>query len=282
MALHPSWREPRAGRSASSDLKRRRAVSIKIVGFQNTLYAACVRDVGNSGDFSVDAFARLIAEFLETGYRFCSFGVFEPERCVLLRHDVDFSPRDAARMALIERELGISATYFILLTSAFYNPMAPRTKAHVAEIVANGARLGLHFDPSIYDNYEDGFERERRIFEECFGEKLEFVSLHRPRDFLDDNNRRLPGVRHTYEDAFFKDLKYFADSGGSFAHGHPLDSAEFQQRKSVHLNLHPIWWMRDGVGPSDKLRSWERSHFHAINDEVGLNCKTFDGRPVRE
>jgi len=241
-----------------------------------------VRGVRNLGDLSVDAFVSLIADIRKAGYRFCSFGDVEPKQCVVLRHDVDFSAANAMQMAAIERELSVSATYFIQLTSAFYNPIAPQTKRYVAEIVASGARLGLHFDPSIYDNYQDGFECERRIFEETFGEKLEIVSLHRPRDFLDDNNRRLPGVRHTYEDEFFKDLKYFADSGGAFAYGHPLDSDEFRERKSLHLNLHPIWWMREGTGPSGKLRSWERSHFQAINDEIGLNCKTFDGRAFWE
>lgn len=243
---------------------------------------APVRETGNSDDFSVDAFVRLIGDFREAGYSFCSFGDFDPTRCVVLRHDVDFSLADAAQMAAIERDLNVSATYFILLTSIFYSPISPQTKAHVDAILASGGRLGLHFDPSIYDDYEAGFESERRIFEETFGEKLEMVSLHRPRDFLDDNNRRLPGVRHTYEDEFFKELKYFADSGGSFAYGHPLDSDEFQQGKSLHINLHPIWWMREGTGPSDKMRSWERSHFEAVNDEVGRNCKTFDGRPFWE
>jgi len=241
-----------------------------------------MHEAGNFADFSADAFVSLITDFREAGYRFCSFGNFEPEKCVVLRHDVDFSPADAVQMAGIERELGVSATYFILLTSAFYNPVAPQTKAHIAEIVASGASLGLHFDPSIYDDYEEGFERERRIFEDAFGERIEIVSLHRPRDFLDDNNRRLAGVRHTYEDEFFKGLKYFADSGGSFAYGHPLDSDEFREGKSLHLNLHPIWWTREGIGPSDKLRSWERMQFQAINDEVGRNCKTFDGRPFWE
>ena len=246
------------------------------------LMPAHMRDVRDFGDFSVDAFVSLIADFRKAGYRFCTFSDVEPERCVVLRHDVDFSPADAAKMAAIEQELSVNATYFILLTSAFYNAIAPQTKTHVTAMIASGAKLGLHFDPSIYDNYEAGFEGERRIFEEAFGQKLEIVSLHRPRDFLDDNDRRLPGVRHTYEDEYFKNLKYFADSGGSFAHGHPLESDEFQARKSLHLNLHPIWWMRKGAGPSDKLRSWERSHFQALNDEVGRNCKTFDGRPFWE
>lgn len=228
---------------------------------------------------SPEGLVELIGVFREAGYSFRSFSDFEAERCIILRHDVDFSPADAARMAAIERAQGVSATYFILLTSAFYNPLAPQTKAVVKEIVESGGRLGLHFDPSIYEDYEEGFAHERRVFEETFGQQLDIVSLHRPRDFLENNNRKLPGVRHTYEDEYFKDLKYVADSGGSFAYGHPLDSEEFRERRSIHLNLHPIWWMREGSDPSEKLRDWERAHFEALNEEAGRNCKTFDGVP---
>jgi hypothetical protein len=229
--------------------------------------------------FSEDAFVDLIGLFRDAGYDFRSFFDFEAERCVVLRHDVDFSLVDAARMADKEKALGVAATYFLLLSSRFYNPLAPDTNALVNEILAGGGRLGLHFDPSIYENVEEGFERERRIFETGFGRPLEIVSLHRPRGFLDDNNRRLPGVRHTYEDEFFRDIKYVADSGGSFAYGHPLDTAEFCEGKTIHLTLHPIWWMREGSSPSEKLREWERSYFEALNEEVGRNCKTFDGTP---
>lgn len=231
---------------------------------------------------SPEAFVELTGAFRDAGYEFRSFGDFEAERCVILRHDVDFSPPDAAKMAAKERELGVSATYFVLLGSRFYNPLAPDTKACLNEIAASGGSLALHFDPSIYENLDEGFERERRVFEETFGSRLDIVSLHRPRGFLEDNNRKLPGVRHTYEDAYFRDIKYFADSGGSFAHGHPLESGEFRQRKTIHLNLHPIWWMRGGASPSEKLRDWERGHFEALNEEAGRNCKTFDGRAFWE
>ena len=229
---------------------------------------------------SPEAFVELVGAFRDAGYHFRSFGDFEPERCVILRHDVDFSPQDAARMAATESELGVSATYFVLLGSSFYNPLGRDTKACLDEIAASGGRLALHFDPSIHDDIDRGFERERGIFEETFGTRLDIVSLHRPRGFLEQNNRKLPaGVRHTYEDRYFKEIEYIADSGGSFAYGHPIESEAFRGRKTIHLNLHPIWWMREGSSPSEKLRSWQREYFEGLNEEVGRNCKTFDGTP---
>src|SRR5690242_1965630 len=104
---------------------------------------------------SPEAFVELVGAFRDAGYHFRSFGDFEPERCVIFRHDVDFSPGDAARMAAIENELGVSATYFLLLTSRFYNPLTRDTKAVIDEIVASGGRLGLHFDPSVHDDLDE-------------------------------------------------------------------------------------------------------------------------------
>ena len=41
---------------------------------------------------------------------------------VILRHDIDCSLKAALKMAKIEDDLDVTSTYFILLTSEFYNP----------------------------------------------------------------------------------------------------------------------------------------------------------------
>src|SRR6266487_6335764 len=43
------------------------------------------------------------------------------KRYLILRHDVDFSPEAALRMAQLEFKLGIRATYFLLFSSPSYN-----------------------------------------------------------------------------------------------------------------------------------------------------------------
>src|SRR6185295_15370416 len=67
---------------------------------------------------------------------------------LLLRHDVDFCPQAALRLATLEAELGVVSTYFVLphgpydvLGSAF---------AAIRAIVALGHRLGPHYDLSFY------------------------------------------------------------------------------------------------------------------------------------
>jgi hypothetical protein len=229
--------------------------------------------------FSRESYVTLIEDIRAADYRFAFFDSYEPQRCVLLRHDVDFSLADAAALAGMEADLGISATYFVLISSDFYNIASPQSRSSIERMVSSGARLGLHFDPTAYEDLDAGFGIEKATFERLTGVPLTIVSLHRPREFLTDNNRKLAGVRHTYEDEYFKDLVYVSDSGGSFRFGHPLETDAFREGSSIHLNLHPIWWTRAGSSPSEKLRDWEQDLFETLNEEVGRNCKTFDGSP---
>ena len=230
--------------------------------------------------FNRESYVRLVRDLQSAGYRFALFDDYQSDGCIILRHDVDFSLIDAVELAKIEKDLGVSATYFILLTSSFYNPLSRVGLSLVRELVDLGATIGLHYDPEAYADVDLGFRTERAIFEEAYNLSLKIVSMHRPRSFLEDNDRKLEGVRHTYENEFFRDLAYISDSGGSFRFGGPCESEAFRARKSIHLNLHPIWWIREGSDPSAKLRNWEGEHFEALNQEVARNCRTFDGIPI--
>lgn len=230
--------------------------------------------------FSPSSYLSLLARFEKAGYDFRFFDDHGPDGSLILRHDVDFSLEYALEMARLEQSVGATSTYFILLSTEFYNVLAPRAAAIVREIRSTGSRIGLHFDPTAYNNYNDGFELERRLFERQFSQDLDIVSLHRPRDFLRDNNKALNGVRHTYEDDFFKTIKYVSDSGGSFRFGSPFETDEFALGRTIHLNLHPIWWMRPGLSPSETIRNWQRDQLQMSNGQAVINCLTFDGVPA--
>lgn len=174
--------------------------------------------------------------------------------------------------------MGISATYFFMLTSNFYNPLSSASRSKIEQIRDLGHTISVHYDPTAHTDLDVGFTIEKDLFEAIFSTKLDIISLHRPQGFLENNNRALPGVRHTYEDMFFRRLHYMSDSRGSFHHGHPLDSDAFANRQPIHLLLHPLWWVNDGETPSDKIRAWQRQHHDFLNEEVGRNCKAYDGR----
>lgn len=228
----------------------------------------------------IDDFRNLTMALRQAGYSFRRFDEAAGVRDLYLRHDIDFSLELAAEMAREERTLGVVATYFVMLTSNTYNLLSTASRRLVKEIQSLGHVVSLHFDPVVYEDIDDGFRQEARILEEITGGPLGIVSLHRPGAFLDDNNRPLPGVRHTYEDDYFRRIKYISDSGGAFKYGHPLDSDAFRNGEPIHLLLHPIWWTTAPGTASDKVREWQAHAFGFLNDEARSNCLTFDGRSV--
>ncbi len=227
--------------------------------------------------FDPSEFRRLTAAFLDAGYTFRPFTDFSAEKSVMLRHDIDFSVELAEEMAEIEAEMGIAATYFFMATSNFYNPFSKANRERISRMKSLGHVISLHFDPTVYPDLDEGFAEERAQFEAAFG-PIEVVSIHRPGAFLNDNNRTLGDCLHTYQDSLFKQVKYISDSGGAFKYGHPLDSEAFGAGRTIHLLLHPIWWVTAAGSPSDKLRAWKAMHVAFLRDEMAANCTSFDGR----
>jgi hypothetical protein len=223
-----------------------------------------------------DNFRPLLQAFLDRGYVPSAFVPNPQGRMLMLRHDIDFSLEAALETAQIEHELGISATYFFMLSSNFYNPWSAHSRALVERVAALGHTISLHYDPTVHDDIDAGFALERDAFERLFGTPIEVVSLHRPRGFLEDNNRPLPGAGHTYESRWFKDIAYASDSAGSFRYGHPLDTESVREGRPLHLLLHPIWWAQSGETPSDKIRDWQRGRDAFLNEEAALNCGSYD------
>jgi hypothetical protein len=92
-------------------------------------------------------YRRLLETALRQGYRICSLrqmvrelkaGLPAGARVLVLRHDVDTGVRTARRMWLIERELGVSSSYFFRL----------RTIAipFMRSIEENGGEASYHFE----------------------------------------------------------------------------------------------------------------------------------------
>ena len=133
---------------------------------------------------------------------------------VVLRHDIDFSLDAALSIARLDKKLEISSSFFFMLSSNMYNLTSSFSRDKVFEIAEMGHRISLHFDPTAHIDVDAGFVLEKSLFENLFNVELDIVSLHRPGKFLDNNNRKLFNVEHTYEDKYFKNMVYLSDSAG--------------------------------------------------------------------
>jgi hypothetical protein len=175
----------------------------------------------------------------------------EADTVFLLRHDVDISIKKAVEMAEVEAEKSLHSTYYILLTSPFYNTFSTDNIQRIKTIRELGMGIGLHYDPSVCDLNNDRMTgdivQQLRLLETYIG-KLEGLSVtfHRPvmgRDVdtdligqLDDMEIYCPN----YDDRF----KYISDSGHNWREN-PYDTVE--EFKMVHLNTHPIWYSHVGL-----------------------------------
>ena len=113
----------------------------------------------------------------------------------------------------------------------------------IKSIKDSGNQISVHFDSSNYEDIEDGIKYELSLFYDLFKVKPKIISAHRPDKAFTENQIEIAEIEHTYEPKYFKNIKYIADSRGAFRYGHPFDTKEYINRESIHLCIHPIWWV---------------------------------------
>jgi len=218
----------------------------------------------------------LLQRFKDSAYAFKFFGEQSSSHGeIILRHDIDFDTHMALKMAQIETDLGIKSTYFFLIRSSLYNIFSAKDYDQVLAIKALGHKIGIHFDPTIYPDFHSGLAQEIELFKHFFQEEVNTISLHRPNDFFQTYDAPIHGVEHTYQSKYFKKIKYFSDSRGSFRFGHPFESTEFKEGKSIQLLIHPIWWMTKGVDNLEKLRVYYEKRREDLKTDFFNNCIPF-------
>lgn len=227
--------------------------------------------------YGKEEYRDILKSFIQHGYSFEQFRHTGDSKTVYLRHDIDFSIRDAYEIALIENKLGIKSTYFFMLSSSTYNLLSEPNRMLVKEIQKLDHNISLHFDPVAYQDIDQGFLNERNIFNKLFNVDIDIVSIHRPGDFLINNNRKLHDCLHTYEDRFFKEMIYISDSGGRDVKQKLKDMAATKLDMALHLLLHPIWWTSKSEDPTQTLSSWLHRNSEFLVEETRRNCKTFNG-----
>jgi hypothetical protein len=239
-----------------------------------------------SADFTRARYAELLA-LASAHYRFEPFGTGCAEPHVLWRHDLDYSVRLAHRIAEIEAEAGVRATYFFLLGSPYYNLHDATNRRLAKQIVALGHYPGLHFDPMLYDalgsmaQLETLMARERAILADIVGAAIDVVSFHNPAlaGVMDVNSAFLAGMRNAYAADIQKNYLYCSDSFGywRFRPAHQV----LTERPSPRLQIltHPVWWADEPAGIRTRIRNCvddEAARTLRIHDQLLVSGKMLD------
>lgn len=226
-------------------------------------------------------YKRLIEAFLNAGYKSIPFVESPPEKeGLLLRHDVDFDVQLANDLGTLENAIGVKSTFFFMLSSASYNLAEPNNVKAVMALKDAGHHISLHFDPTPYSDFKTGLSEELEIFDRLFGVTPECISIHRPNEYFLRYDSPINNIRHTYQSIYRTTIKYFSDSQGSFNYGHPLESVEFANKRSIQLLIHPIWWVTDKTEPVGILNDFLDMRIDRFKRHMAANCKPYrnDGK----
>jgi hypothetical protein len=96
-------------------------------------------------DFTMAKYTDLCEAIADSGYTPMTVRAYleaqeMPSRLVVMRHDVDASPRNEPRMALIESDFGIRATYYFRYRRGVFQPDVMR------QIAGMGHEIGYHYE----------------------------------------------------------------------------------------------------------------------------------------
>lgn len=199
--------------------------------------------------FTYDAYRELLNKIRDKGYRITDYKSWqEGERSVILRHDIDTDINKAVKLASIEKTEDVQSTYFVLITSDFYNVFSKKSRDGIKQIMDSGHTIGLHFDEVCYPELSGEVEAvKRKIMEEAallgsaIGTRVDIVSMHRPSQFVLEADMDIPGMINSYGQAYFKEFKYLSDSRRRWRE--PVDDMiESGRYEKFHILTHPFWY----------------------------------------
>ncbi len=210
--------------------------------------------------FTLDAYVDLLDVLVEQGYQVTNYqDENKYNKCVILRHDVDFNLQQAYLMAETEHKHGISSTYFFLATSNFYNVYSENNRKIIHELCDMGHFIGLHFDETAYPNdigsvykIKQHISKELNVLEEILNININVVSYHRPSQAILEANIGIPNVINSYGNYFFRQYKYLSDSRMCWREP-VLDIIRRKIYPKLHILVHPFWYYNEEKSIKDIL-----------------------------
>jgi hypothetical protein len=201
-------------------------------------------------DFTYTHYIETLKKAKET-HAFYNFGNF-PEnpdrRFVLLRHDVDAQVQKALKMAKIDHDMGIPATFFIRIHGP-YNPFRRFSYEGILEIAKLGHEIGLHYEPVFYTRYglpvEETILFEIELLGRMLNTKIKSIAPHMPSLSTPTMTSLKEKFNDPYLPKFFTQIKYISDSNKRWRED--CMCRWIEQCDRIQVALHPHWWNGDSL-----------------------------------
>lgn len=232
--------------------------------------------------FTRDHYEEICKLISNSSYRciFFNESYNEKERLLLLRHDVDQSLESSLELAKIEKENGLKSTYFIWLTSPFYNIFDKYYSSIILEILSLGHQIGLHFDERVYpirdrqdlNNYVD---LEVSLLEKYFNFIISAVSMHRPSKWILENDILLDNYINTYSTKYSEEFKYISDSRMEWKEKCICQIISEDKYNKLHILTHPMSWINKGDTLHQKIIQFIIKKTKKLDMELSNNISVY-------
>lgn len=213
----------------------------------------------NFSDFTRANYRELL-NIAKKNYIFKSFTDFDrDEKFIILRHDVDFSVHAALKLAQIEADEGLRASYCIHLHSEYYNVFEKEITNLIGKILSLGHHLGLHFDTDYYsvgtkDSLETLLLKEKKLLEETFQKEVKFFSFHNPTQIANQCDKfEYGGMINAYSGHFREQVGYCSDSNGYWRYRRLEDVFSQATDSCLQVLIHPVWWTEKTMSPKERI-----------------------------
>lgn len=219
-------------------------------------------------DFTLDSYTNYLYSF-KKDYKFINYEQIAQngQPSILWRHDVDVSVHNAYKLAEIENNLGLQATYFLMLGSWFYDIRDHEIHELVKKIKEKGHIIGLHYDfeylvsgkVSCFQTFLRSLRHQKVEMENILGSKINVFSFHNPSlvegTLLEEINKKevILDMINVYSDKIKKKFKYCSDSNGLWRFDQLRDLIDAQKYPYLHVLTHPEWWTKEPYTPREKI-----------------------------
>lgn len=237
--------------------------------------------------FTYEAYKKLIEKLKNNDYCLTDYHNDQVyKKSVILRHDVDNSLEKALAFSQYEQQLGVKSTYFVLLTSNFYNIASQKSRSILKQIQGMGHEIGLHFDEIVYGELEKEsliqcVEKEAEIMRQLTGLEISTVSMHRPSKQTLENDYVFPTLINSYSQKYFKSYKYLSDSRSHWREN-VLEIIESNAFDQLHILTHPFWYNEEEQSMKACIKDFIGSANRERYDDMNENFRDLEDVLKRE
>ena len=212
-------------------------------------------------DFTFENYKGLVRMAVDKSFQFILHkDEFVPERKdVIWRHDVEFEPDLALKMAQIEHNEGVKATYFFQLHSPYYNVMGSHYREVFHQIRNLGHCVGLHFDSAYWgitseDQLNDFIVLDKEYLEKNMGVEIDTFSFHNTTPFTQSCLAfRYGGLINVYSSYFKEHYNYCSDSLGYWRFDRLEDVLNDDNVQHLQVLTHDANWNDEVLSPRKRF-----------------------------